>query len=401
MKPIYCLVVLMLFVACKKQTDTTQAIAVDTIESERTLNRPDLPIEVIAAYVIYVPDLIIVDGQQQLRYELSISNNYRIPFTLTKVEIYNLDNDAISIATFDSDYIDENFERPGIREGDLKVLTANQFGTLHLNVAFDVQREFPKKIYHKLYFDRATKSGEIVTYPMEVAKLTVPPITRNTLGFPFNKKGKWFYEAEGHKGARYITEGKITYPQRFAIDYTFVDENGNFTKGDASQNENWYTYGIELIAIADGTITAINDGIIENIPLSDELAVKNTLETIGGNYVILDIGNDTNAFYGHLIPGSLKVNVGDTIKKGQVLGLLGNSGNSDAPHLHFHLETKNNHFFGGEGMAYLLNSFTQLDTYNENDMSLFLNRLQVPIDLLKPITKNNEFPVGFGLIKIN
>ena len=36
-------------------------------------------------------------------------------------------------------------------------------------------------------------------------------------------------------------------------------------------------------------------------------------------------------------PGSLKVKVGDTVKTGQVLGLLGNSGNTDSPHLHFHV----------------------------------------------------------------
>jgi murein DD-endopeptidase MepM/ murein hydrolase activator NlpD len=84
------------------------------------------------------------------------------------------------------------------------------------------------------------------------------------------------------------------------------------------------------------------------------MAVRITRETVAGNYIVIDIGNDVYAVYGHLIPMSLKVKVGDKVKKGQVIGLIGNSGNSDCPHLHFHLESKSNAFFGGEGIPYLL-----------------------------------------------
>ena len=62
-----------------------------------------------------------------------------------------------------------------------------------------------------------------------------------------------------------------------------------------------------------------------------------SLETVGGNFVVVDIGKGRFAFYAHLQPGSLTVEVGDRVKLGQVLGLLGNSGNSDFPHLHFHV----------------------------------------------------------------
>jgi hypothetical protein len=96
---------------------------------------------------------------------------------------------------------------------------------------------------------------------MELAIIKVPPITNNTLGFPFKKKGKWFYEAEGHKGARNITEGIISYPQRFVIDSIFVDDVGHFTNDTITQNKNWNTYGIELVAIADGTVVAVKNEI--------------------------------------------------------------------------------------------------------------------------------------------
>ncbi|HYH12001.1 MAG TPA: M23 family metallopeptidase, partial [Thermomicrobiales bacterium] len=57
----------------------------------------------------------------------------------------------------------------------------------------------------------------------------------------------------------------------------------------------------------------------------------------GGNHVVVQVADDACAFYGHLMLGSLAVEVGESVAVGQVLGLLGNTGNSTAPHLHFAL----------------------------------------------------------------
>ena len=68
-----------------------------------------------------------------------------------------------------------------------------------------------------------------------------------------------------------------------------------------------------------------------------QLPPGQTVQTAGGNYVVVDIGHGRYAFYAHMQPDSLKVKLGDTVKTGQVLGLLGNTGNSDGAHLHFHV----------------------------------------------------------------
>ena len=52
---------------------------------------------------------------------------------------------------------------------------------------------------------------------------------------------------------------------------------------------------------------------------------------------MLDLGNGRFALYAHLQPKSIKVKAGDQVTRGQVLALVGNSGNSGAPHLHFHV----------------------------------------------------------------
>ncbi len=80
-----------------------------------------------------------------------------------------------------------------------------------------------------------------------------------------------------------------------------------------------------------------------------------TLETVGGNYVALDLGGNRFAFYAHLQPGSIKAKVGDRVRKGQVLALLGNSGNSTEPHLHFQV-TDGNSPLGSEGLPYVFDS---------------------------------------------
>jgi murein DD-endopeptidase MepM/ murein hydrolase activator NlpD len=53
--------------------------------------------------------------------------------------------------------------------------------------------------------------------------------------------------------------------------------------------------------------------------------------------VVLDLGGGRYALYAHLQPGSLTVVAGDRVRRGQVLGKVGNTGNSVAPHLHFHV----------------------------------------------------------------
>ena len=78
----------------------------------------------------------------------------------------------------------------------------------------------------------------------------------------------------------------------------------------------------------------MKDGIADNVP-ANRAPSGMTLDTMGGNLVVLDLGNDLYAFYAHLQPDSIRVKAGDKVQKGQVLGLVGNSGNGNAPHLHF------------------------------------------------------------------
>ena len=71
------------------------------------------------------------------------------------------------------------------------------------------------------------------------------------------------------------------------------------------------------------------------------MPVPVTNATVAGNVVALKIAPARFAFYAHLQPRSIRVRPGQRVKKGPGLGLLGNSGNSVGPHLHFHVGTEN------------------------------------------------------------
>jgi murein DD-endopeptidase len=160
----------------------------------------------------------------------------------------------------------------------------------------------------------------------------------------------------GHRRALIALAGQGRIAQRFAIDWIQLYEDGKTWKGNPLKNASYRCYGASALAVADGVVVETRDGIPQNVPGATSRAVPITPETLGGNYVLLDIGQGAYAYYGHLQPGTLKVKKGDTIHRGQALGLVGNSGNSTEPHLHFHIADRNA-AIDSEGLPYAFDSF--------------------------------------------
>jgi murein DD-endopeptidase MepM/ murein hydrolase activator NlpD len=76
----------------------------------------------------------------------------------------------------------------------------------------------------------------------------------------------------------------------------------------------------------------------DNVPGS--FPPTTTINNAGGNMVVTEVGPGQYIAYTHMVRGSVTVRVGDVVQRGQKLGKLGNSGNSDAPHLHFQVMNK-------------------------------------------------------------
>jgi len=202
----------------------------------------------------------------------------------------------------------------------------------------------PNSLTHLIYYK--IKDSSLV-YSQEIKVINEPLIS---VGFPL-KNGIW-YMSDGpspdnshrnHTSATFamydsIQKGyKLGYSnQRFSIDFDKVGANGRIYKKNGSKNSDHFCYAEDVIAVADGIVVGVKDSIpdMPNPPKIKEFAKKTDYT---GNLVLLNIGNGIIASYAHLLAFSIKVHVGDTLRKGDLIGKIGSSGNSTGPHLHFHL----------------------------------------------------------------
>lgn len=124
-------------------------------------------------------------------------------------------------------------------------------------------------------------------------------------------------------------------PQRYAIDYVSL-ENGLPYKNDGKNLEDWFCYGLPILAVESGTVILTENSIPDNMT-PGELDYETNESNVTGNVVYIEHEDGTIGTYCHMIPGSVIVEKGDQVVAGQELGKLGNSGNSFAPHLHMHV----------------------------------------------------------------
>ncbi|MFK7924996.1 MAG: M23 family metallopeptidase [Bacteroidia bacterium] len=390
---------LLALIACNGSTKET-SIEKQSDKADFFLASNPFPIDLIEGRINYMPPTHQAHGQQIIAYELNLFNTYDIDFAIRRVEVYQTLDREQPIASFDSSYLALHFDRPGNGEKTKRhILSGNATGIVNLLWSLPEQVNLPLDIYHKVVIsmiaDDDSMGREI---PIELGLNQIKEHTTLTLGLPF-RKGRWLYGAQSHQDSRNLAEGNASYPQRYAIDWILLDSSNAFSTADISKNENWFGYGQELLAVADGKVVGIKDSIIENIPW-EGTAIKMNRETISGNYIRLDLGNGVYAHYAHLIPGSLKVKLGESVRQGQTLALLGNSGNSDCPHLHFHLESAHKLALGGEGLPYHFEAFEELTSYTmeEYNTSFTENRMIVPRPL-SHIQRRNELPIGNGIIE--
>jgi murein DD-endopeptidase len=208
----------------------------------------------------------------------------------------------------------------------------------------------PASLRHSLTLSDSggTRTLQLPAVPVAARAVTIGPPLKGGTWLAANGPAR----TSGHRRALIPVAGTPAIAQRFAIDYVMIDSGSSTFRGDRLVNANYYAQGAEAIAVADGIVVATKDSIPENVPGITSRAVPITLETVGGNHVILDIGGGSYAFYAHLQPGSLRVKLGDRVRRGAVLGLVGNSGNSTEPHLHFHIADGNSPL-GAEGVPYV------------------------------------------------
>ncbi|SFL45141.1 Peptidase family M23 [Gracilibacillus orientalis] len=151
--------------------------------------------------------------------------------------------------------------------------------------------------------------------------------TENTYQIPMT--GEWFTFWGGTN--ELVNYHYAVESQRYAYDWVILEEDSTY-EGDPTKNESYYAFGKDVVAPREGTVVSVENDIPDNTPTVD----TNAEEPLG-NHVILEHENNEYSFIAHFKQGSLEVDQGDQVTAGDLLGSVGNSGNSSEPHIHFHV----------------------------------------------------------------
>jgi hypothetical protein len=142
-----------------------------------------------------------------------------------------------------------------------------------------------------------------------------------------------------HRRALPGFNGELLAVNRFAIDWVLVDSRHRAWIGDPTQLSSYLSYRQPLIAAASGRVVGTHDGVANNPP-QGVLAGSPPINDFAGNWVSIRIAPRRYLLYAHMVPGSVRVRKGQEVRRGQVIGLLGNSGNTSTPHLHFQVSDR-------------------------------------------------------------
>jgi hypothetical protein len=161
-----------------------------------------------------------------------------------------------------------------------------------------------------------------------------------------------------HRRALPAFNGELLAVNRFAIDWVLVDSQHRAWIGDPTRLSSYLGYRQPLIAAASGTVVSAHDGVPNNPP-QGVLTGSPPIQDFAGNYVSIRIAPRRYLLYAHMVPGSVRVRKGQEVRRGQVIGLLGNSGNTSTPHLHFQVSDRPG-FAPVDSLPYVFSRFTFL-----------------------------------------
>lgn len=295
------------------------------------------------------------DARTHLVYELWITNFSSGDALIERVEVLG---DGYVIQTLHRTAIGRQLQPAGEREPAEK-LSNGKLALLFVHLALSPGAEIPRELTHRVraHFDAAppgeqevTETGGSITVDRQEVAQIGPPL-----------KGTGFVSADSccdatrHTRAALPVNGRVYDAQRYAVDWEQLDVRNRIYSGPQEKPESYTIFGKPVLSVADAVVAAVITGLPEQTP--GKYPVNIPIEQADGNAIILDLGKHRFVLYAHLQSESIHLNRGDKVKRGQVIGLVGNSGNSVAPHLHFHVMSSEMPLVSN-GLPYQIDDFT-------------------------------------------
>ena len=274
------------------------------------------------------------DGRTHLVYELWLTNFSSADAVVERVEILG---GGEVLQSLNAAEIATRLQADGMRVSSGTLAKSGQ-ALLFVDVVLTPGAKVPDRLVHRV-------TAHIAAAPPGLQEITtegaaVEPDRREVVHLRPPLRGEGYLAADSccsnrHSRAALPINGRVWIAQRFAVDWEQLDGGGRIYTGEREKLASYTIFGKPALAVADATVESVTDHYGEQVP--GKYPADISVEEADGNAVVLKLREHCYALYAHLQPGSIKVRAGERVKAGQVLGLVGNTGNSVAPHLHFHV----------------------------------------------------------------
>lgn len=297
------------------------------------------------------------DGRTHIAYELLLTNT--LPGEVTLNTLIALDGDR-KLLTLSGDNLTYWTRALGNSGVPTNRIGPGGSAIIWLDVTVDAGAPIPTDITNSVTVTVAKPVPGLVPANLTQTVAPVRVLTRKPVSISPPLDGPNWLDANSccdmtaHRMAANPINGKIYLAERFAIDYVQLTPDFRLFNGDPTKLESYPYFGTPIHAVADGKVVAVMDNLPEQVAGRSPSGLP--LDQYGGNHIVQDIGDGNYAFYAHLKTGSITVKPGDELTSGQDIAALGNTGNTDAPHLHFHVMDSPDPL-ASNGLPFVIKSF--------------------------------------------
>jgi Peptidase family M23 len=294
------------------------------------------------------------DGYVHLVYELGMTNFSSAEIAVEKVEVMS---EGATLQTLDTAAVAGRLQPAGQRDSAGALAKSTQ-ALLFLNVMLAPGAKVPANLSHRVSLKVGAAPPGHQEFSETGGATTVDRQSVASIGPPL--RGPHYISADSccdatrHTRAALPVNGRIWLAQRYAVDWEQTDAAGRIYAGPREKLESYAIFGQPVLAVADALVVSVIDGEPEQTP--GKYPTNIALDKADGNSVILDLGSRRYALYAHMRPGSIKVRTGEKVHLGQVVGLVGDTGNSIVPHLHFQV-TNGPSSLSSNGLPYEISEF--------------------------------------------
>lgn len=352
--------------------------------------RPGTDFSVLAASVLTHPaPVAAADGRVHIAYELVLTNMTQLKLRLDKVEVRDarthhvllwlsdkaLARDMNPVAGAESsesvqaDLLRHPIASFAAAPSAATTIAGSEEAIVWLDVVVPSYAAVPARLDHRIV-------ASFVSPPPGAPALRTEQLTpvatvhhRPLVLAPPVGAGDWYAsdsccaDDTHHRRGLISINGQLLVPQRFAIDWYRVDSEHRAWIGDPSKLGSYLAYDQPVLASAAGKVVDVKDGLPNNPDIPKPPKIPPIANTVG-NHVVLKVSPGVFLLYAHLNRGSLRVKLGEHVRRGEVLGLIGTSGNSTAPHLHFQVMTTRT-FFPTDSPPFVFDHFNLLGQVTE------------------------------------